>query len=116
VYGGVYALFGFADTAWEIWALFTLYGLYHGLTEGAEKALVAWLARPDRKGSAFGLYHALCGMVALPASLLTGMLWQHFGSRTALVSCGVVAFAAAALLNWAVNGATSPPNEPPPDR
>jgi MFS family permease len=108
VYGGVYALFGFANTVWEVWVLFALYGLYHGLTEGAEKALVAQLARPAQKGSAFGLYHAVCGMVALPASLLTGMLWQHYGSRMALVACGALALAAAALLNWSANRVTSP--------
>lgn len=99
LYGGVYVLFGFADAAWAIWVLFALYGLYHGLTEGAEKVLVADLAGPAGKGSAFGLYHAVGGIVALPASLLTGMLWQQYGSRTALVACGVVAATAAALLS-----------------
>lgn len=108
VYGGVYVLFGFADSAWEIWALFALYGMYHGLTEGAEKALVATLAQPAQRGSAFGLYHAICGIVALPASLLTGMLWQHCGSRVALIACGVLAAVAAVLLNWAAKGVTSP--------
>lgn len=98
VYGAVYVLFGVADAAWEIWLLFIIYGIYHGLTEGAEKALVAKLAPPEEKGAAFGMYHAVCGMVALPASLLTGMLWQHFGSRPALTACGILAVVAAGLL------------------
>ncbi len=108
VYGAVYALFGLANAAWQVWVLFALYGLYHGLTEGAEKALVAKLAPPGQKGTAFGLYHAICGIVALPASLLTGLLWQHFGSRLALMVCGALAVLAAALLNWAAKGGISP--------
>ncbi len=98
VYGAVYVLFGFANAAWQVWVLFALYGLYHGLTEGAEKALVAKFASPEQKGTAFGLYHSICGIVALPASLGTGFLWEHLGSRTALVACGVVAATAACLL------------------
>ncbi|MCE9518019.1 MAG: MFS transporter [Verrucomicrobia bacterium] len=100
VYGAVYALFGFASSAWQVWVLFALYGLYHGLTEGAEKALVGKLAPPEQKGVAFGWYHAICGIVALPASLGTGFLWEHLGSRTALISCGALAFLATALIGW----------------
>jgi MFS family permease len=98
VYGAVYVMFGFADVAWQIWVLFALYGLYHGLTEGAEKSLVAKLAPPERKGSAFGMYHMICGIVALPASLLTGVIWDWLGSRVALGVCGVLAVVAAMLL------------------
>lgn len=98
VYGIVYVLFGFAAAPWQIWALFTLYGLYHGFTEGAEKSLVASLARPDRKGGAFGIYHAIAGFAALPASLGMGWLWDQWGSRTALALAGATAVVAACLL------------------
>jgi MFS family permease len=109
VYGVVYGLFGVATEVWQIWALFAGYGLYHGLTEGAEKALVADLAPPELKGSAFGMYHAICGMVALPASLGTGFLWQHLGSRPALIACGMTAIFAVCGLNWAAKGAKTRP-------
>jgi MFS family permease len=99
VYGVVYFLFGFASAAWQIWALFVCYGLYHGLTEGAEKSLVARFGLPGQKGSAFGLYHAVCGIVALPASVFTGLMWQHLGSRWALTACGGIALVAATGLS-----------------
>lgn len=102
VYGAVYALFGFATASWEIWLLFGLYGLYHGLTECAEKSLVASLSGPNEKGSAFGWYHAISGMVALPASLLTGVLWDWLGSSVALAACGATAVLAAFLFKVAV--------------
>ena len=50
---GAYALayvgFAFATSPWQIAALFAFYALYHGLAEGAERALVADLAPLDRK-------------------------------------------------------------------
>jgi MFS family permease len=58
-------------------------GLVAGLTESAERALVARLA-PVRTGRGFGLYHALTGAAALPAGLLFGWLYQSAGGPTAL--------------------------------
>ena len=102
VYGLVYVLFGWSNQPWHVWALFTLYGLYHGLTEGAEKALVAGYAEPRRKGEAFGLYHAMTGVLALPASLLMGIVWDRLGSRTAFLMCGGMAMTAVLLLHMVV--------------
>ena len=35
------ALLDLADSGWQIWALFGVYGLYYAATEGVAKALVA---------------------------------------------------------------------------
>ena len=59
---------------------FLALGLVAGLTESAERALVARLA-PVRTGRGFGLYHALTGAAALPAGLLFGDDYQ-IGERT----------------------------------
>lgn len=98
VYGIVYALFGFATAAWQVWVLFAMYGLYHGLSEGAEKSLVAQLVKPEQRGQAFGLYHAMCGIVALPASLWMGVVWEHLGSRAAFSACAVISILASISL------------------
>ncbi|MEI6535917.1 MAG: MFS transporter [Verrucomicrobiaceae bacterium] len=100
VYGVVYALFGLADAAWQVWVLFIVYGLYHGLTEGAEKSWVAQLSDTGKHGSAFGWYHALTGAIALPASLWMGVVWQHYGSSAAFMVCAVISISAVGLLNW----------------
>ena len=50
-----------ADAAWQAWALFAVYGIYFGLTEGVEKALVADLVPADRRGTAFGWYNLALG-------------------------------------------------------
>ncbi len=82
-YALVYAGFSVATTAWQAWALFLAYGLYFGLVEGAEKALIADLAPADRRGTAFGWYNAAMGVAALPASVLMGALWTWRGPSLA---------------------------------
>jgi MFS family permease len=107
---GVYALayvgFAVASSALAVVGLFAFYGLFHALTEGAERALVADLAGAAARGRAFGLFHAVTGAMLLPASLLTGVLWQRFGAPLAL-GCG------AALAGFAALGLLALVPEPP---
>jgi len=77
---------------------FLALGLVAGLTESAERALVARLA-PVRTGRGFGLYHALTGAAALPAGLLFGAIYQMAGGPAALLaSAAGMALAVAAWL------------------
>jgi MFS family permease len=64
--------------------VFLLLGPVAGLTESAERALVARLA-PVRTGRGFGIYHALVGASALPAGLAFGVLYQSAGGPAALL-------------------------------
>jgi MFS family permease len=100
-YALVYAGFALATTAVQAWLLFLAYGLYFGLVEGAEKALIADLAPPDRRGTAFGWYNAAVGVAALPASLLLGVLWTMWGPAAAF-TCGASLAAVAAALGLLV--------------
>lgn len=95
VYAAVYFLFGRASQTWHAWALFAVYGVYFGLTEGVEKALVADLVPHNRRGAAFGWYNLAIGVGALPASLLFGALWDHWGSAAAFDFGALLALAAA---------------------
>jgi MFS family permease len=98
LYAGAYAGLGLATRAWQVWALFGVYGLHHALTEGPERALVADLAAGEARGRAFGLYHAVTGALLLPASLLTGALWQHYSPAVALLAGAAFALTAAVAL------------------
>jgi MFS family permease len=91
--------FGLASHYWHAWALFGLYGIYFGLTEGVEKALVADFAPAHLRGSSFGLYNLIVGLGALPASLLFGMVWQKFGSAAAFGMGASLAFIASVMLS-----------------
>lgn len=85
-YALIYALFAFASEPWQIIALFVAYGLYFGLTEAPEKALIAGIAGSEERGTAFGWYHLTVGLLSLPASLLFGWIWDSLGSRAAFFS------------------------------
>jgi MFS family permease len=98
VYAAVYAGFAVAAAEWHAWALFVVYGLFFGLTEAPEKALVAALAPAGVRGSAFGWFHAVAGVAALLASILFGVLWDEFGSAAAFLTGAGLALAAALLL------------------
>jgi MFS family permease len=78
--------------------LFAVYGIYFGLTEGVEKALVADFAPTHLRGSAFGLYHLVVGIGALPASLLFGVVWQKIGTAAAFGMGAGLALLASLLL------------------
>ena len=84
-----------AAEAWQVWILFAVYGLHYALTEGPERALVADLNPGLGQGRAFGLYHAVTGVMLLPAGLLTGALWQAWGPTVALFTGAGLAGAAA---------------------
>jgi MFS family permease len=98
LYAAVYAGFAFVSTAGGAWVLFLVYGLYFGLVEGSEKALVADLVRAEQRGTAYGLYNLAFSITVLPASLLMGALWQWRGAATAFLVSASVGAAAALLL------------------
>jgi MFS family permease len=98
LYAAVYAGFAFATQQASLWVLFLIYGVYFGLVEGAEKALVADLVRPDQRGTAYGLYNLAFGVTVFPASLLMGMIWDWKGPTTAFLVSAVMGATAAILL------------------
>ncbi len=103
-YALVYAGFAVATTAWHAWALFLVYGLFYGLTESPEKALVATLSPKPLLARAYGVFHFSVGLAALPASLIFGFLWQVYGASTAFFFGAGVALVAALLLPLALLG------------
>lgn len=66
-------------------AAFLAFGMAAGLTESAERVLVARLA-PVRSGRGFGAYHALTGLAALPAALAFGAIYQSLGASAAFAA------------------------------
>lgn len=97
MFAAVYLGFGAAWAPWQAWVLFAAYGLYSGLTEGVARAWVGDLAPEGLRGSAFGIYHLAIGIAALPASLLTGWLWERFGPRVAFYTDTALALVALAV-------------------
>jgi MFS family permease len=95
VYAAIYLGLALAGAGWQVVALFIAYGLYHGLVEGNARAYVADLAGAEARGAAYGLYHAVVGLLALPASLIAGTLWQGVGNWMGLGPAAPFYFGAA---------------------
>jgi MFS family permease len=96
IYAFVYFIFALLDRLPDVlqivitFLLFAIYALYYAFSEGAEKAFVVDLVKPELRGSAFGLFNFAIGLAALPASVIFGLLYKKFG--------GMVAFETGALI------------------
>ncbi|MDA8414265.1 MAG: MFS transporter [Desulfobacteraceae bacterium] len=94
LFAGLYYGFAAAKNTTTIWVLFSLYGVFMGLTEGIQKAFLATIIPPDFKATAYGVYATAVGLATLPASLIAGLLWDrvspaatfYFGAATATLS------------------------------
>ena len=101
VYAVAYVAFAFVARPLAVWGAVALYGVFYGLTEGAERALVADLVPERLRGRAYGIFHGVIGVAALPASVLFGALWSGFGARAAFLTGAAVALASAIALRFA---------------
>lgn len=99
-YGLVYLGFGAIHSAKWIWGLFALYGVYAGLTKGVEKALVADAAPKDLKATIMGIYSMFVGIGLLPASMITGWLWDKYGAAAPFYFNGGLAILTSVFLYW----------------
>lgn len=94
----VYLGLAFAQTPWQLWLLFALYGVYLGKTQGLLLALVADQVPSTLRGTAFGVINLVTGLALLPASLLAGVFWQKFGYQATFMLGSLFAVAAIILL------------------
>lgn len=79
LYAIVYGGFGMAKSAVHIVVLYGMYGIYYGLTYGTYKAVVADIVPETLRGTAYGTFHAVLGLMDFPASVIAGVLWQGVG-------------------------------------
>lgn len=104
VYALIYFGFALANSTWQVWFLYLSYGLYFGLAYGTSNAMVADLVPENMRGTAYGTYHAVIGLLAFPASLIAGILWQGvggwtgFGPSAPFIFGGALALIAALLM------------------
>lgn len=80
VYAAIYLGFGMAIQTWHIVVLYILYGFYYALSYSTAKAFVADLVPENVRGTAYGTYNAVLGVLDFPASVIAGVLWQGAGS------------------------------------
>ncbi len=75
-----------------------LWGVHLAFSQGLLAALVADTAPADRRGTAFGVFNLVTGVVLLAASALAGTLWELIGPDATFLAGAVFTALAAALL------------------
>ena len=86
--------FAFFNSLIAFIVLFALYGMVYAIIDGNQRAFVSDLSSGELRATALGTFHAVIGLVALPASLIAGFLWQNispgavfiYGSTTSIIS------------------------------
>jgi MFS family permease len=63
-----------------------LWGIGMGAQESIMRAIVGTLAPPDRRGTAFGIFHTIFGIAWFLGSVLLGFLYDHSVAAVAIVS------------------------------
>ena len=98
MYALSYLGFGLATQSYQAWILFAMYGIYYATTEGVVKAYIADQVASGHRGKAYGLYNSLVGLVTLPASFITGFLWDKISPAAPFYFSAGIALLAAVLL------------------
>ena len=85
--------FAFFDSLLAFLVLFPLYGVVYAMVDGNQRAFVSDLSTEDLRATALGTFHTMIGIIALPASLIAGVLWTItptltflFGSSVSIIS------------------------------
>lgn len=94
-YGLVYLGFALVGKADYLWLLFGLYGIYIGLTEGVQKALISDIAPVETRATLIGLHATLEGIGLLPASFIAGLLWNTISASAPFYFGGLMGIIAA---------------------
>ncbi len=100
-WGGMGAgLLGFAGVSgiWGLWGVTAAYGLFAGLGEGIERALMGDLAHDGQRGTAYGWYNMTLGLASVPAGLFFGGLWTWGSGALCFLVCGGLALVNTLLL------------------
>ncbi|PTR14363.1 nitrate/nitrite transporter NarK [Nitrosospira sp. Nsp2] len=97
-----FLMLGTVEHSVGLWSVSIFYGLCAGMSEGAERAIISDYAGPRDRGTAFGWYHLMVGIAAIPAGLLFGSIWQFQSAAMAFFFAGSLAALSALLLRmWA---------------
>jgi MFS family permease len=77
-----------------------LWGVHMGITQGLLARMVADVAPVELRGTAYGFFNLVSGLALLVASVLAGLLWDHFGASSTFHAGAGFCLLAAAILFW----------------
>jgi len=65
--------------------LFAVYGLMYAAVDGNQRAYVSDLATAQLRATALGAFQTTTGLMALPAGLIAGFLWEKIGPSATFI-------------------------------
>jgi MFS family permease len=80
------------------WSGILLWGLHMGLTQGLLSARVAQLAPKELRGTSFGLFHLVTGVMQLVAGAGFGWLWVVYSPQVAFTTAMVISLLSLLLI------------------
>jgi MFS family permease len=80
------------------WGVFALYGVYMGIADGNGRALLGEFSTSEKRGTAYGAYHTVVGLAALPASVIAGVLYDRISPAAPFWVGAGAAFLAGVLM------------------
>lgn len=99
IYALSYLAFAFTRNPTFLYFDFLIYAIYYALSEGAQKAFVSDLISDEAtRGTAYGIYNFGVGIMAFPASLIAGLLYQYIAPSAPFYFGGIIALASSILI------------------
>ena len=115
-FAATFVMLGLSTSGAFLWSATILYGLLSGMSESVERTYVSRLAADSQRGTAFGWYNMVLGLVAIPSGVVFGAVWQFSSAQWAFTTSAV--FAALAVVGvlvrmrtdraWVDGGQTKP--------
>jgi len=73
-------ILAFANNIWALAVGVGLWGMHMAFSKGILDAMLADITPSRLLGSAYGIFYFICGIAVLLASMISGGLWQIYGS------------------------------------
>jgi MFS family permease len=79
---GADVVLGLSTSIWTLVLGVSLWGLHLAFTQGQLSAMIADVTPPELRGSAYGVFNLVSGLMMLIASIIAGVVCDTFGSST----------------------------------
>jgi MFS family permease len=76
--------------------LAAIFGLYMGISETVQRAVIPMYIASELRGTAYGLYNVVIGATFFVANVVFGFLWDNFSLTTAVLYSMITAITAVA--------------------
>jgi MFS family permease len=103
IFGITCLLFAYGSTPFHGFISFILYGLSFAIVDTVQRAIIPDLVPHDKRGTAFGLFHAVVGLVTFPSSLVAGALWEAYGAPVPFLLSSILSLLAAIFILFTIS-------------